>query len=41
MEITSQFPLILNVSFFGGLHKKDSATENGNFENSTSHKLKM
>ena len=38
MEIASQFPL---MCLFGGLHKKGSATENGNFENSKSHKLKM
>lgn len=29
------------MCLFGGLQKKDSATENGNFENSKSHKLKM
>ena len=29
------------MCLFGGLHKKDSAKENGNFENSKSHKLKM
>ena len=29
------------MCLFGGLQNKDSATENGNFENSKSHKLKM
>ena len=29
------------MCLFGGLHKKDSDTENGNFENSKSHKLKI